>query len=32
MLTVTGNGRLTRDVQLRTTDSGKTVATMSIAS
>jgi single-strand DNA-binding protein len=32
MLTLTGNGRLTRDVQLRTTHSGKTVATISIAS
>jgi single-strand DNA-binding protein len=32
MLTLTGNGRLTRDVQLRSTDSGKTVATISIAS
>ena len=25
MLTLTGNGRLTRDVQLRTTHSGQTV-------
>ena len=32
MITLTGNGRLTRDVQLRTTHSGKTVATISIAS
>jgi single-strand DNA-binding protein len=32
MITLTGNGRLTRDVQLRTTNSGKTVATISIAS
>jgi single-strand DNA-binding protein len=32
MLTLTGNGRLTRDVQPRTTRSGKTVATISIAS
>ena len=32
MLTLTGNGRLTRDVQLRTTHSGKTVATISVAS
>ena len=32
MITITGNGRLTRDVQLRTTHSGKTVATISIAS
>jgi single-strand DNA-binding protein len=32
MLTLTGNGRLTRDVQLRTTHSGKTVTTISIAS
>jgi single-strand DNA-binding protein len=32
MLTLTGNGRLTRDVQLRTTHSGKTVATISLAS
>jgi single-strand DNA-binding protein len=31
MITLTGNGRLTRDVQLRTTHSGKTVATISIA-
>ena len=30
MLTLTGNGRLTRDVQLRTTNSGKTVATISV--
>ena len=26
MLTLTGNGRITRDVALRTTHSGKTVA------
>jgi single-strand DNA-binding protein len=32
MLTLTGNGRLTRDVQTRTTHSGKTVATISVAS
>ena len=32
MLTITGNGRLTRDVALRTTHSGKTVATISVAS
>jgi single-strand DNA-binding protein len=32
MLTLAGNGRLTRDVQLRTTHSGKTVATISVAS
>jgi len=32
MLTVTGNGRLTRDVQLRNTHSGKAVATISVAS
>jgi single-strand DNA-binding protein len=32
MITLTGNGRVTRDVQLRTTHSGKTVATISIAS
>ena len=31
MLTLTGNGRLTRDPQLRTTHSGKTVATISVA-
>jgi single-strand DNA-binding protein len=31
MLTLTGNGRLTRDVQLRTTHSGKTVAIISLA-
>jgi single-strand DNA-binding protein len=31
MITLTGNGRLTRDVQLRTTHSGKTVATISVA-
>ena len=32
MLTLTGNGRLTRDPQLRTTHSGKTVTTVSVAS
>ena len=32
MMTLTGNGRLTRDVQLRTTHSGKTVGTISVAS
>ena len=32
MLTLTGNGRLTRDVQPRTTPSGRTVATISVAS
>jgi single-strand DNA-binding protein len=32
MLTITGNGRLTRDVELRSTRSGKSVATVSIAS
>ena len=32
MLTLTGNGRLTRDVQLRTTSSGRSVATISVAS
>jgi single-strand DNA-binding protein len=32
MLTLTGHGRLTRDVQTRTTRSGKTVATISVAS
>jgi single-strand DNA-binding protein len=32
MITLTGNGRLTRDVQLRTTHSGKNVATVSVAS
>jgi single-strand DNA-binding protein len=32
MITLTGNGRLTRDVQTRTTHSGKTIATISIAS
>jgi single-strand DNA-binding protein len=32
MITLTGNGRLTRDVQLRTTHSGKPVATISVAS
>ena len=32
MLIVTGNGRLTRDVELRETRSGKQVATVSVAS
>ena len=32
MLTLIGNGRLTRDVQLRETHSGKYVATISVAS
>jgi single-strand DNA-binding protein len=32
MITITGNGRLTRDVQLRSTHSGKRVATISVAS
>jgi len=32
MITLTGHGRLTRDVQTRTTHSGKTVATISVAS
>jgi single-strand DNA-binding protein len=32
MITLTGNGRLTRDPQLRTIDAGKTVATISVAS
>jgi single-stranded DNA-binding protein len=32
MITLTGTGRFTRDVALRTTRSGKTVATISIAS
>jgi single-strand DNA-binding protein len=32
MITLTGNGRLTRDAALRTTHSGKTVATISVAS
>ena len=32
MLTLTGNGRLTRDVELRATRSGKSVATVSVAS
>ena len=32
MLTITGNGRLTRDVELRDTRSGKSVATVSVAS
>ena len=32
MLTLTGNGRLTRDVELRNTRSGKSVATVSVAS
>jgi len=32
MLTITGNGRLTRSPELRTTTSGKTVTTVSVAS
>jgi single-stranded DNA-binding protein len=32
MLTLTGNGRLTREVQVRATHSGKTVGTISVAS
>jgi single-strand DNA-binding protein len=32
MITITGNGRLTRDVQLRSTHSGKSVATIAVAS
>jgi single-strand DNA-binding protein len=32
MITLTGNGRLTRDPQLRSTHSGKTVATVTVAS
>jgi single-strand DNA-binding protein len=32
MLILTGNGRLTRDVELRETRSGKPVATVSVAS
>ena len=32
MITITGNGRLTRDVELRSTRSGKSVATISVAS
>jgi single-strand DNA-binding protein len=32
MITITGNGRLTRDVELRSTRSGKSVATVSVAS
>ena len=32
MLTLTGNGRLTRDVELRSTRNGKSVATVSVAS
>jgi single-strand DNA-binding protein len=32
MLTLTGHGRLTRDVALRTTHSGKPVATIAVAS
>ena len=32
MITLTGNGRLTRDVELRSTRSGKSVATISVAS
>ena len=31
MITITGNGRLTRDVELRSTHSGKSVATISVA-
>ena len=32
MLTLTGNGRLTRDVELRATRNGKSVATVHVAS
>ena len=32
MLTLSGNGRLTRDPELRSTDSGKSVTTVSVAS
>jgi single-strand DNA-binding protein len=32
MITLTGSGRLTRDVELRSTHSGKNVATISVAS
>jgi single-strand DNA-binding protein len=32
MITLTGHGRLTRDVTVRTTHSGKAVATISVAS
>lgn len=32
MLTITGNGRLTRSPELRTTNSGKPVTTVSVAS
>src|SRR5215218_6121145 len=32
MLTLTGNGRLTRDVELRATRNGKSVTTVSVAS
>ncbi|MGH2799056.1 MAG: single-stranded DNA-binding protein [Thermoleophilaceae bacterium] len=32
MLTLTGNGRLTRDVELRSTHNGNSVATVSVAS
>ncbi len=32
MLTLTGNGRLTRDIGLRSIRSGKSVATVSVAS
>jgi single-strand DNA-binding protein len=32
MITITGNGRLTRDIELRSTHSGKSVATISLAS
>ena len=32
MMTLTGNGRLSRDVELRSTRSGRSVATISVAS
>ena len=32
MMTLSGNGRLTRDVELRSTRSGRSVATISVAS
>jgi single-strand DNA-binding protein len=32
MITITGNGRITRKPELRTTGSGKTVTTLSVAS
>lgn len=32
MITITGNGRLTRDPELRSTQSGKSVTTLSVAS